>query len=126
MNVTPDQLYDIDPRSCCVVPFSIEKDLAFSGSGDIDIPLPIPGGRRLQISDWKIVSGDTNAANVKLKKGSTDLTATIAKGTVANAIVRGGNLNLASAKLDKGDALKVNASAACAIHVSLTVFWTRS
>ena len=73
------------------------------------------------VLDWWILSKDTNAANIKLIKDTTDITSTVAKGSSDNVVVRGSSLLHAQDDLDAGEVLKVNCSAACAFEVRVMV-----
>lgn len=85
-----------------------------SASGDTVIQKP---ARKLLICDWWLISRDTGAANIKLKRNSTDASAVVAKGTTNDAIVRGGTLVAAEDEVAATDVLNANASASQAADV---------
>lgn len=89
---------------------------AASASGDT-IVFTNGTGIGLRLVDWWLISRTTGAANVKLKNGSTDMTAVVAKGTADDTIVRGGTIVEAQEVLAAGAVLNVNLSAAEEVDV---------
>ena len=92
---------------------------SFSASGDNTILKP---SRKLLICNWWLISRDTGAANVKLKKsGGNDITAVMAKGTNNDAVVNpattSGTIIAAEDELLASDTLVANLSAAQAVDV---------
>lgn len=82
------------PTRPWTVPFQISATISASGDTEVLLPKGLP--RQIQVMNWRIHSQDTTASNVKLKKGSADITpAVTAKGVADDAIVAGGTLDLA-------------------------------
>lgn len=111
-------------NSGAAVPFQIKKEVTVSG--DTVVPFVVPGGMKVEITGWRFVSLDTTAANVKLKKDTTDLTAVVAKGTTDNAVVQGASLDVDAAQLIVGNVLKINSSATARIMVYIECVWANA
>ncbi len=101
------------------VPIIFAKQGITDATTDVNIVTTAP--YKFRIIDWWIVSRDTTAANVKIKNGSNDASAVVAKGTTDDAIVRGGTIVEAQRDVAAAGALKVNASAAAAFDVFVKV-----
>lgn len=74
--------------------------------------------RKMRIVDWWIVSRDTTASNAKLKNGSTDMTADVAKGMADVTRVQGAAIITAQQDVASGTDLNLVTSG----NASLDVF----
>ena len=123
--VTVERLW---PKKATLRPWAVPFRLIapISVSGDTEVLLPGMIGRALQVINWWMVSGDTTAADVKLKKNAADICpATTAKGTTDDAIVPGGSLDLALSTFGlPTDKLYVNSSATAVFVFIAECIWT--
>lgn len=91
------------------VPIILRKTCTADGDNDqIEVPKP---DRKLIVTDAYLIARDTTAANVKLQKGSTDITTAVAKGTVDNTRVQITVFNDANTTLLSTDTLNCHISA---------------
>jgi len=72
----------------------------------------------VRLIDWWIRSKDTGAANAKLRYGTTDITAVVAKGTNNDALVRGSTIVEAQKTIAANTPILINLSAGQAIEMN--------
>lgn len=92
--------------------FSLLAVTATAGTYTVATPT-----RRMRVIDWFFYSRDTTASNVKLVNNVTDMTTTVAKGTVDAARVQGTNLISAAQVVASGDPIKVVTSGNASIDI---------
>ncbi|MCK4601428.1 MAG: hypothetical protein KAU28_03110 [Phycisphaerae bacterium] len=123
--VTVEQLW---PKAGSTRPWAVPFRLigVISATGDTELLSPHVLGRAFQVINWWIISQDTTASNVKLKKGAVDICPVLTvKGTVNDAIVAGASLDLALSTFGlPTDKLYVNQSGTTAFTVICECIWT--
>jgi len=87
-----------------------------SGGGDTAL---FTTSRKIRPLLWWVIARDTDAANVKLKHGSTDFTGVTAKGAADDAVVMGASILAAQDEIASGVVISANLSAAGEVDVVL-------